>query len=242
VRGLRNHPVVEPREAPRHLGHVDSWHAVLIGLGGEAEHLIRRLTAGLAHADLIYVRRETYGYRTPNGYEERERVAISHRQAHVHIHIHHLGQDLFVGWQALLNWAQWAETLPVATLEAGRHSMAFRDIRPTWYYPSEFDLIDLNSLSETVHRRLGHEIKGLLREHGRDQEVDFEFIRSDRENALDRRKAWPERPQERKRNSNLIFGWGAVRRAGAGEMQLTPIDAQDPPRGHGLAAIPPNRG
>ncbi len=236
---LRSWVVPQPREAPRHLGHVDSWHAVLVGLGEASAALKRRLVARLERAppDLLEIRSERYGYFTPNGYEERERIVISHRQGHVHVHIHPLGDHLFVGWQALLNWAQWGETAPLATMEVGRASVAFHDIRPTWYQPSEFDLIDLNSLSALVHGAVEHAVKGLLKEHALDQEVDFEVMRGDRDNALDQRKAWPERSNGRARRSNVIFGSAAVRRAGAGEMRLAPIKAKG--RRPGLAAIPP---
>ena len=229
-----------PRETPRRLGHVDSWHAVLVGLGGEAEQLKEQLAARLkeAPAGLLDLRAETYGYRSPNGYEERERLVVSHRQGHVHIHIHPLGDNLFVGWQALLNWAQWAETLPFATMDKNERSVAFRDVKPSWYYPNQFDLIDLNSLSGLVHGAVEREVKALLIQHGLDQVVDFEVIRSDRGNALDARKAWPERSDKRRRNSNVIFGWGAVRRASMGEMQLAPIDKKPLSRRRGVAAIP----
>jgi hypothetical protein len=234
--------VAQPREGPRHLHHVDSWHAVLILLGGEADHLKACLLDKLAETPggMLDIRSEHYGYRTPNGYEERERIVVSHRQGHVHIHIHALGDNLFVGWQALLNWAQWAETTPFATVEVGRRSIAFRDVKPAWYYPSEFDLIDLNSLSAVVHGAIEREIKLLVAEHAVTQEIDFEVMRADRGNALDQRKAWPERPQKHARISNVIFGWGAVRRASAGQMQLAPVDSKPPGRERrGLAAIPP---
>jgi hypothetical protein len=234
--------VAQPREGPRHLRHVDSWHAVLISLGGEVDHLKACLLDKLAETPghMLDIRSEHYGYRTPNGYEERERIVVSHRQGYVHIHIHALGDNLFVGWQALLNWAQWAETTPFATVEVGRRSIAFRDVKPAWYYPSEFDLIDLNSLSAVVHGAIEREIKLLAAEHAVTQEIDFEVIRADRGNALDQRKAWPERPQKHERISNVIFGWGAVRRASAGQMQLAPVDSKPPGRDRrGLAAIPP---
>lgn len=232
--------IPQPREGPRHLGHVDSWHAIVVRLGNEAERLKQWIVADLdaAAASMLDIRSERYGYHTPNGYEERERLVISHRQGHVHVHLDPLGDDLFVGWQAQLNWAQWAETSPITTVEAGRHQIAFRDVKPSWYYPNEFDLIDLNSLSAVVHSAVEREVKRLLSECSSDQEIDFEVIRSDRGNALDARKAWPERSSKRERKSNLILGSGGVQRTSAGEMQLTPVDAQPQGRPRGIAAIP----
>ena len=232
--------IPQPRETPRHLGHVDSWHAVLVGLGGAAERFKQLLVTRLKESavGLVDIRFEGYGHRTPNGYEERARLVVSHGQGHIHVHLHSLGDDLFVGWQALLNWAQWTETLPLTIIDAGRHSIAFRDVKPSWYYPSEFDLIDLNSLSAVVHNGIEQETKSLLSEHGVDQAIDFEIVRRDRGDALDARKTWPERTDKRERKSNIIFGWGAVRRESTGQMQLAPIDARPTRQRSGIAAIP----
>jgi hypothetical protein len=236
----RDWVVPQPRETPRHLGHVDSWHAVLSGLSGEAENLKRRITDRLLEgsADGFSPRLENFAHRTANGADERERLVVTHGQGQVHIHVHPVADDLFIGWQAHLNWAKWSETGPVANRDAGTHGVAYRDLKPSWYYPSEFDLIDLESLSAVVHGALEREVKALLKERAIDQEVDFEVNRGDRGNALDARKAWPERASERKRDSNRIFASTAVRRASLGEMQLAPADVQPATARQGLARVP----
>jgi uncharacterized membrane protein YccF (DUF307 family)/uncharacterized membrane protein HdeD (DUF308 family) len=213
---------------------------VMVGLGVLADRLKHELIAKLKAGpyDTLDIRSETYGYRTPNGYEERERVVVSHGQGQVHVHIQALGDNLFVGWQALLNWAQWTETSPVTTVGFGRRSIAFRELKPSWYYPNEFDLIDLNSMSGVVHSVIEREAKALLTEHTIDHEIDFEVIRGDRENALDARKAWPERSDKRQRISNVIFGWGAVQHVSAGEMQLAPVGVKPTGRSRGVANVP----
>ncbi len=177
-------PVVPPRD----LGLVDSWHAVVAGLGRDWEDVKRRLVASLAAGKSMGAecRPEIYGYRTPNGYEERERLVISKGQGLVHLHIYPFGDDMFVGWQACLNWARWAETAPVATRVADGLETQFVEIRPGGYIPNQFDLIDLNSLSEFVHRRLERELKAILKEKAIDQEIDFQIIRGDRDRALDK--------------------------------------------------------
>jgi hypothetical protein len=177
-------PVVPPRD----LGLVDSWHAVVAGLGRDWENVKRRLVASLAAGQSMGAecRPEIYGYRTPNGYEERERLVISKGQGLVHLHVYPFGDDMFVGWQACLNWARWAETAPVATRVADGLETQFVEIRPGGYIPNQFDLIDLNSLSEFVHRRLERELKAILKEQAIDQEIDFQIIRGDRDRALDK--------------------------------------------------------
>jgi hypothetical protein len=181
---------------------------------------------------------ETFGYRTANGYEERERLVVSRGQGHVHVHIHPAGRDLFVSWQAHLNWAQWSETAPVTHRDAGTSGIVYRDLKPSWYVPTDFDLIDLDSLSSVVHSTLEREIRALAADRNIDQEIDFEVNRGDRASALDAREAWPERSTKRSRNSNVIFGAGGIRRAELGEMQLAPADLKPPGAARGLAAIP----
>lgn len=237
----RDWVTAQPVELPRHLGMVDSWHAALENLGDSADEMMRRLLERLAGcaASGFVTRRERYGHRTGNGYDERERIVVSRGQGQLHVHLYAVGSDLFVGWQAYLNWAQWAETEPVASRESGASRVEYRDVTPGWYIPQQFDLIDLDSLTAVVHRAIELEVTTLLRDRAIDQEIDFEITRGNRDRALDRREAWPERSPERVRDSGRIFGATAVRRASAGEMRLAPADARPAARRGGLARIPP---
>jgi hypothetical protein len=177
----------QPPVPPRLPGLVDSWHTVVSGLGrdqaGLVERIRDRLTGGAAG---LRCQVETYSYRTPNGYEQRERLVVSRRQGMVHVHVYRFGEDAFVGWHAYLNWARWAETGAVSRRVADGVETEFRDLRPGLYVPGQFDLIDVNSLSEFVHRQVQGEIARSLREREIDQQIDFRVIRGDRERALDR--------------------------------------------------------
>jgi hypothetical protein len=186
---------------PRNLGLVDSWHAVVGELGRDftnvRQRLIRTITEDAEPG--VTAQNETYTHRAPNGYEQRERLVLGKDQGIVHVHIYQFGNDIFVGWHAFLNWAQWGETKPVAMKIREGQEIEFRDLRPSIYIPNQFDLIDLSSLSEFVHRRIEREIKAMLKEKAIDQEIDFKVIRGDRDRALDeerhkgdekRRKGW----------------------------------------------------
>lgn len=232
----RDWVAAEPRDAPRHLGHIDSWHAVLAGLATSEQSLKQRLMAHLAGNFRCHL--ENYGHRTANGYEERERLVISHGQGQIHLHLAVFGNDLFVGWQAYLNWAQWAETPPVGRKAIGRADVVYRELMPAWYIPSQFDLIDLDSLSAVVQRAVESEVRALIREQESDQEIDFEITRGDRGDALDQRSVWPERQTERTRNSNRFLGTAPARRVAISEMKLAPIGAPEADAGHGLAKVP----
>ena len=61
----------------------------------------------------------------------------------------------------------------------------YRGVRPGLYIPNEFDLIDLNALSDIVHRRIIKVLRDILREHEIDQQFDFKILRADRDKVLD---------------------------------------------------------
>ena len=134
----------QPIEAPRSLRLVDSWHTVIAGLGSEHIEAMRRLAHQISAAEPagIRCRSETYGYRTPNGYEQRDRLVVSKGHAIVHVHIYPFGDEIFMGWHAYLNCAQWGETRAVNRRVVAGAATEFRDLRPENYAPNQFDLID----------------------------------------------------------------------------------------------------
>lgn len=178
----------QPAVPPRNLGLVDSWHAVISQIGRDHDAVRRRLVATIAEAasEGVTSQMEVYGYRTPNGFEERERLVVTKGQGQVHVHMYPFGNDMFVGWQAFLNWAQWVETVPVAQKIVRGRGVEYRQLVSGGYVPNQFDLMDLNSLTELVHRRIEREVKAILKEKTIDQQIDFKIIRGDRDRALDK--------------------------------------------------------
>jgi drug/metabolite transporter (DMT)-like permease len=203
----------QPAVAPRNLGLVDSWHTVVAGLGADAATVVQRIRQRLSETEgmTIECRPESYSYRTPNGYEERERLVVTKGQCIVHVHVYPFGNDVFIGWHAYLNWAKWDETDPVSRRVGDGNVTEFRALRPGFYVPSQFDLIDLSSLSEFVHRRIERELKRLMKEKRIDQEIDFQIIRGDRERALDRSRHSSDALAERRSGIwNRIMGSAAA--------------------------------
>ena len=177
-----------PTIPPRYLLRLDSWHAVIPGLGPAVDEVKQRFTSKLAAfaASGATTETERYGFRSPNGYDERDRLVITKGQGVAHLHVYRFGEDVFVGWDSYINWAQWAETRPVSARRSAGRRTEFRSLQPGLYVPNEYDLIDLNSLIEIVHRCVTDVLKAMMEEHKIDQEVDFQIIRGDRDNALDR--------------------------------------------------------
>ena len=177
-----------PTIPPRYLLRLDSWHAVIPELGPALDEVKQRFVRKLEAFGPSGVTTETerYGFRSPNGYDERDRLVITKGQGVAHLHVYRFGADVFVGWDSYVNWAQWAETRPVSARVAAGRVTEFRGLEPGLYVPNEYDLIDLNSLIEIVHRCVSDVLKAMMEEHKIDQEVDFNIIRGDRDNALDR--------------------------------------------------------
>ena len=50
--------------------------------------------------------------------------------------------------------------------------------------PTEFDLIELNALSELIHRSITNEIRVFLKEKEIEADLDFKIIRGNRDNAF----------------------------------------------------------
>jgi hypothetical protein len=179
---------------PRNLVLVDSWHAVVAELGRDFAKVKQRLLTAITDdaGPGVTCQTETYTHQAPNGYEQRDRLVVTRDQGMVHVHVYQFGHDLFVGWYAYLNWAQWGETNPIAVKIHEGQEVEYRDLRPATYLPNQFDLIDLSSLSEFVHRRLEREIKSMMKERDIDQEIDFKVIRGDRDRALDQGRHAPD--------------------------------------------------
>lgn len=193
------HPDIPPREL---LISIDSWHAIIPNLGARFDTVKDRILARLQmRSDArITTEIETYGFRAPNGYEERDRFVVSKGQGVAHVHIYHFGDDVFVGWDSYLNWAKWGETGPVSAQASMSEKIEYRSLQAQVYVPNQFDMIDLNSLSEVVHRDVTDTVKALMKEYEIDQEIDFQIIRGDRDNALDKDL------MDRRRSANASAG------------------------------------
>jgi hypothetical protein len=177
-----------PRTPPRRLSLVDSWHTVVPDLGPQVLDLGRRIDQGLQPLETsgVEVERETYAFRGPNGIEQRERLVVSKGQAIAHVHAYRFGSDVFIGWESYLNWAKWTETTPVWKNATMTGITEYRGLASGFYLPNQFDLIDLNSLTEVVHQRVTAIVKRMMEEHRIDREIDFSILRGDRDLALDK--------------------------------------------------------
>jgi len=179
-----------PSAMPRILGFVDTWHAILPGIGRNAEAIRQDL---LANQDLAesFSRPalETIWHLGRDGAEARDQLVYSYGRAMVFVHVVASGADLYVGWDSHLNRGSWIEEGMGAGVGRDNYPVQLtRTVEGLWPL-SNSDFADVNTISEAVHRNVVRMVRRLVAEHAIDKEIDFEIIRSRRaDQALDERK------------------------------------------------------
>jgi hypothetical protein len=168
----------QPIAQPRTLQLVDSWQTMIGDLGRNWENvrtkLFRRLADGQAFN--IQPRLENISYLTPDGKQERQQLVLTQGRGMVFCHVYPYGDDVYVGWEAYINYGQWVERQLVSGFDQNLGMpAAINTVTPGIARVTEYDLIDLNSLTEWAHSRVVQAIKQLLAEHKVDQEIDFKI-------------------------------------------------------------------
>lgn len=173
-------PLAEPRE----LSIVDSWQAVVSGLGADADLLRERLIAMLRDPSMagLQSRVEAIWYWGLDGKVEREQIVLTFRRAILFCQIYEYGQELYVGWDAHLNHGQWVEkTVATGIHEASGELTCVNTVGSGWQQLTEYDVNDVNCLVEWTHAKLVRLVQRLMEERKIDQEIDFKIVRGERQ-------------------------------------------------------------
>jgi hypothetical protein len=174
----------KPEAEPRILLRMDSWQALLIGLGPERDAVHDAVVAELKqNADASWsIADERIWYWGVDGKEERQQTVVSFRSALAFVHFNAYGDDLYVAWDAHINRGTWTEK-PVgrgtsaetgALCEVHTIAPAHRTV------VSEYDVSDANCVLERVHAVITRVLRRKLAEHRLDQEIDFTIVRERR--------------------------------------------------------------
>jgi hypothetical protein len=172
-----------PQADPRIMLRMDSWQALLIGLGSERDSVHDAVVADLkANADASWsVAEERIWYWGVDGKEERQQTVVSFRSALAFLHFTAYGSDLYVAWDAHINRGTWTEK-PVGrgtSVETGP-LCEVHTIAPAHRPVSEYDVSDGNCVLERVHAVMTRVLRRKLAEHRLDQEIDFNIVREQR--------------------------------------------------------------
>jgi hypothetical protein len=173
----------KPLAEPRSLVRVDSWQAMISGLGGDADRFRQHLLALMAtppmegcmhHVEQIW-------YWGLDGKVEREQIVMTLRRGIIFCQIYPYDRELYVGWDAHLNSGQWVEkTVATGRSRTGEYT-ELRTVESGMQLLTEYDLIDVCCLSEWIHAQLVMLLKRLIKERQIDQEIDFKIIRGNRD-------------------------------------------------------------
>jgi hypothetical protein len=182
----------KPVAEPRHLIRVDSWQAVISGLGEGAQELRERFLKSLEPPFTKEFRHdfEQIWYWGPDGKVEREQFVLMLGCAMVFCQIYQYDQELYVGWNGHLNIGQWVEKRIAKGIDKqARRPVAITSVVPGYQLVTEHHITDLNCLMEWTHVHLTKLVKELMEERKIDQEVDFKIQRGERQNLVRERGA-----------------------------------------------------
>lgn len=177
---------VRPMGEPRNPLRYDSWQTVIPDLGKDAsvlrEAVVTDLRAG-RHDD-AWIETERVWNWGLDAVVEREQVVLYFRRSLVFIEIHAYGDDLYVDWEAYLNFGVWLEKPSHSGFESGGKSpVVIYDLKAGVQALQEYDYSDCNFALEWVHATVKRHLKRLLAEHKIDEDIDFTIIRESRSGA-----------------------------------------------------------
>ncbi|MGH7562448.1 MAG: hypothetical protein ACRENB_15680 [Gemmatimonadales bacterium] len=178
----------KPLHDPRALVRMDSWTANISRLG--ARHVDVRATLleklrATAEAG-IQVEPERIWYRGVDGKVEREQLVCTFRRAIAFVHLEPYGDELYVGWDSHVNAATWVEqTLAQGVDRQSAKPVVANRVVPGWQSPNEYDITDVNFLTEWLHAAMVRVLRLKMEEQRIDQEIDFKIQRESRKAALD---------------------------------------------------------
>lgn len=206
----KRRPVVlssgKPKAEPRRLVLIDSWQAMISGLGADGDVLRDRFLGVLAAspiADSAY-HIEKIWYWGLDGIVEREQIVITLRRGIVFCHIYRYDRELYVGWDAHLNAGQWVEkTVAKGKSRATGEHTTVKSVESGVQRLTEYDLIDVSCLSEWIHNQLVQMVQRLMKERQIDQEIDFKIIRGNRQDVAGMDNAEPDKPAGRHRRAHV---------------------------------------
>jgi hypothetical protein len=181
-----HHVIVrQPERAPRNEVILDSWQVSVPEGGLDFPAFKERIIGAIQRNEVgLNFGLEEQHTRSPRGLQVVEKMVVTKGQGNLHVHIHQFGRDAFVGWVSYLNWARWAETDSIASVVSAGIRREYKSLSVGLHVPTQYDLMELNALAETVHRNMVREIKSFLKEKELEADLDFHIIRGDRDKAL----------------------------------------------------------
>jgi hypothetical protein len=202
-----------PAEDPRFLRIIDNWGALIRGASDAEATFKKRIKTAVDSAPEMKIKAqfETIEYFSRAGKQSREQMVLLRNKVIIFFHCYQFGPDLYVGWDSYLNIVTWLDA-PTMKGSMGLFGppVEFRDVNRVYDSPTEYDLIEHNSLSAWFHERLRSEIEALATERSLSLTLDFDVTKSDRSMALTAAQQQATSPKSRTHIFNLA---GLTRRS-----------------------------
>jgi hypothetical protein len=197
----------KPYSEPRSLKLVDSWQSVVFSLGERYEEIKQQVLTKLNESLMkgSDIREEKIWYWGLDGKVERQQLVITNNRGIAYIHIYSYGEDLYIGWDAHMNYGQWVEK-DVATGKdkTSGKMVKLKSIETGWQSVNEYDVQDAISLGEWCHAQVVKVVKLAMKEYEIDQEINFQILREARAGLT----------QQADESKRKIPGLGALKRLG----------------------------
>ncbi len=113
--------------------------------------------------------------------QERQQYVLTSGRGVIYCQIYEFGTDLYIGWQSFLNRGLWLEQDVSKGIDkkTGKRIQLKTVISGTQNL-TEYDVMDLNCMTEWVHAQMVSITKQLMAERQIDQEIDFKIVRGER--------------------------------------------------------------
>ncbi len=194
-RGLAVRSSGKPEREPRTLVLYDSWQAVIFGAGGSLAKFRADFDRAASSAPIpgLHFVPERIQYRRMDTVEEREQLVLTAGRGVIYCQVYQFGADLYVSWQSFLNRGRWVEQkLGIGRDTATGRMTEVRTVVPGTQALSEYDVMDLNCLTEWTHAQFVALTRQLIKDLRIDQEIDFKIVRGARSNLNQSEQAQPE--------------------------------------------------
>ena len=193
----------KPSQEPRELAGLDSWQAVIYDIGVKSESvkkktlesLLSKIELSNTHrssgyvTDNVTINEEHIWYEGIDGKIERKQIVVGLRRALLFLHIYEYGTDLYIGWDAHINFGYWDEKIIASgELRETGNLTNLISVEASWKQPNEYDITDANFLIEWVHSVITRVVKSVVKEYQIDQEIDFSILREQRQEISKKKK------------------------------------------------------
>jgi len=171
----------KPTQEPRILTPWARWRTLIPDLASKASDLKRDLKSEILRANVdetIGVTEERIWYWGIDGKVEREQTVLNFRRGIAFVQIYAYNNDLSVRWDCHINTGTWIEYVATSGVDPTTGEFVrVMGIRSAHHPTNEYEIADVDCLTEWVHSAVTNVVKRYVEEHKIDVQIDFKIDR-----------------------------------------------------------------